>query len=45
MTLKGSLIDKREMEISNKFQFLLLVIIRVVIRKEGFDFLMFISII
>lgn len=41
MTLKGSLIDKREMEISNKFQFLLLVIIR----KEGFDFLMFISII
>lgn len=26
MTLKGSLIDKREMEISNKFQFLLLII-------------------
>lgn len=41
MTLKGSLIDKREMEISNKFQFLLLVIIR----KEGFDFLVVISII
>lgn len=41
MILKGSLIDKREMEIPNKFQFLLLVIIR----KEGFDFLVVISII
>lgn len=41
MTLKGSLIDKREMEIPNKFQFFLLVIIR----KEGFDFLVLISII
>lgn len=41
MTLKESLIDKREMEIPNKFQFFLLVIIR----KEGFDFLVVISII
>lgn len=40
MTLKGSLIDKRE-EIPNKFQFFLLVIIK----KEGFDFLVVISII